>query len=94
MGIHEPCQVRKEAALSGSSHVPQGSLGRANCLSNACGTQSKEGARYPYVYSNSSALRGWVFYLCFMNIHDKSAAEAALHSLSFLMMGKDRTITV
>ena len=46
MGIHEPCQVRKEAALSGSSHVPQGSLGRANCLSNACGTQSKEGARH------------------------------------------------
>ena len=45
MGIHEPCQVRKEAALSGRSHVPQGCLGRANCLSNAYGRQSKEGAR-------------------------------------------------
>ncbi len=27
MGTHEPCQVRKEAALSGLSHVPRGSLG-------------------------------------------------------------------
>ncbi|AGN34467.1 hypothetical protein BaLi_c00290 [Bacillus paralicheniformis ATCC 9945a] len=27
MGIHEPCQVRKEAALSGTFHVPQGCLG-------------------------------------------------------------------
>ena len=26
MGTHEPCQVRKEAALSGLSHVPRGSL--------------------------------------------------------------------
>jgi len=45
MGIHESCQVRKEAALSGRSHVPQGCLGRANCLSNAYGRQSTEGAR-------------------------------------------------
>ena len=45
MGIHELCQVRKEAALSGRSHVPQGNLGRANCLSNAYGRQSREGAR-------------------------------------------------
>jgi hypothetical protein len=48
MGIHEPCQVRKEAALSGRSHVPQGCLGRANCLSNAYGNQSTEGARQLY----------------------------------------------
>jgi DNA polymerase III subunit gamma/tau len=54
MGIHEPCQVRKEAALSGSSHVPQGCLGRANCLSNAYGRQSTEGARYIIKRSNSS----------------------------------------
>ncbi len=26
MGTHEPCQVRKEAALSGFTHVPRGSL--------------------------------------------------------------------
>jgi hypothetical protein len=39
MGIHEPCQVRKEAALSGSFHVPQGGLGRANCLSSAYGCE-------------------------------------------------------
>jgi hypothetical protein len=45
MGIHEPCQVRKEAALSGRSHVPRGCLGRANYLSNAYGRQSTEGAR-------------------------------------------------
>ncbi len=45
MGIHELCQVRKEAALSGRSHVPQGNLSRANCLSNAYGRQSTEGAR-------------------------------------------------
>lgn len=45
MRIHEPCQVRKEAALSGTSHVPWGSLSRANCLGNAYGTQSKEGVR-------------------------------------------------
>jgi hypothetical protein len=45
MGIHEPCQIRKEAALSGNSHVPQGYLGRANCLSSAYGCQSTEGAR-------------------------------------------------
>lgn len=45
MGIHEPCQVRKEAALSETSHVPRGCLGRANCLSNAWGSESTEGAR-------------------------------------------------
>lgn len=55
MGIHEPCQVRKEAALSGPSHVPQGRLDRANCLSNAYGRQSKEGARqFNYNKQNSS----------------------------------------
>ena len=45
MGIHELCQVRKEAALSGHPHVPQGYLDRANYLSNAYGCQSKKGAR-------------------------------------------------
>jgi len=37
-GPREPCQVRKEAAISGSSRVPQECLNRANCLSNAYGT--------------------------------------------------------
>ena len=45
MGTHEPCQVRKEAALSGSSHVPRGRLDRANDKGNACVQQSKKGAR-------------------------------------------------
>ena len=49
MGTHEPCQVRKEAALSGISHVPQGRLDRANDKSNAYGRQSKEGARQLYL---------------------------------------------
>lgn len=34
-GTHEPCQVRKEAAVSGHSCVPQGSLGRAMKLRSA-----------------------------------------------------------
>lgn len=34
-GTHEPCQIRKEAAVSGHSCVPWGSLGRAMNLSNA-----------------------------------------------------------
>jgi len=55
MGIHEPCQVRKEAALSGRSHVPQGCLGRANCLSNAYGRMSTEGARQ-YIYACTQKL--------------------------------------
>ena len=46
MGTHEPCQVRKEAALSGTSHVPRGRLDRANDMGNACVQQSKKGARH------------------------------------------------
>ncbi len=46
MGTYESCQVRKEAALSGLSHVPRGRLDRANDKSNACVRQSKEGARH------------------------------------------------
>jgi len=34
-GTHEPCQIRKEAAVSGHSCVPRGSLGRAMNVSNA-----------------------------------------------------------
>ena len=44
MSAHEPCQVRKEAALSGLTHVPWGSLVRAGDKSNACVRQSKKGA--------------------------------------------------
>jgi len=63
MGIHEPCQVRKEAALSGRSHVPQGCLGRANCLSNAYGRQSTEGARlYILVLKPISLEVGFLLY--------------------------------
>lgn len=46
MGTHEPCQVRKEAALSGTSHVPRDRLDRANDMGNACVQQSKKGARH------------------------------------------------
>ena len=35
--IHEPCQVRNEAALSEIFCVPEGSLDRANCIGNVCG---------------------------------------------------------
>lgn len=49
MGTHEPCQVRKEAALSGLFHVPQGRLDRAGDKSNAYVRLSKEGARL-YIY--------------------------------------------
>lgn len=66
MGIHEPCQVRKEAALSGRSHVPQGSLGRANCLSNAYGMQSEEGARQLNCIQNPFTFVDG-FFLCLYN---------------------------
>jgi hypothetical protein len=56
MGIHEPCQVRKEAALSGHSHVPRECLGRANCLSNAYGYVPTEGARHLNNNKQSSSL--------------------------------------
>lgn len=46
MSPHEPCQVRKEAALSGLTHVPRGSLIRANDKSNAYVRLSRKGARY------------------------------------------------
>ena len=45
MGTHELCQVRKEAALSGISHVPRGRLDRAGDMSNAYVRLSEEGAR-------------------------------------------------
>lgn len=35
-GIYEPCQIRKEAAVSGHSRVPQGSLVGVNCVVTAC----------------------------------------------------------
>ncbi len=53
MSNHEPCQVRKEAALSGTTHVPRGSLIRANDKSNAYVRLSRKGARYNRVNSNS-----------------------------------------
>ena len=37
MGIHESCQVRNEAALSETSHVPQGSLDGAFCPGSGYG---------------------------------------------------------
>jgi len=36
MELHEPRQVRKEAAVSEHFHVPQGCLIGANCPGNAC----------------------------------------------------------
>jgi len=41
----EPRQVRKEAAVSKSLRVLQGSLVRAGCLGNAWEIESKAGAR-------------------------------------------------
>lgn len=37
MGIHESCQVRNEAALSETFHVPQGRLDRAFCPESGYG---------------------------------------------------------
>ncbi len=68
MGTHEPCQVRKEAALSGLSHVPRGNLDRANCLSNAYGWLSKEGARQLYTIKNTHPFRV-SFFVCFVKIN-------------------------
>ena len=45
--IHEPRQVRKEAAVSEPFRVPQGCLIGANCLGYACRRVSGKGAR-PY----------------------------------------------
>ena len=61
MGTHEPCQVRKEAALSGISHVPQGRLDRAGDRSNAYVRLSEEGARH-YIY-NSTRPKSWASFL-------------------------------
>jgi hypothetical protein len=69
MGIHEPCQVRKEAALSGSSHVPQGCLGRANCLSNAYGCLSTKGARQFHTYTTAHPFIGMGFLFGFGLLH-------------------------
>ena len=41
--IHEPCQVRNEAALSETFCVPKGSLDRANCIGNVCGVLFEAG---------------------------------------------------
>ena len=41
--IHEPCQVRNEAALSGTFRVLKGCLDRANCIGNVCGYQFEAG---------------------------------------------------
>lgn len=56
MGTHESGQVRKEAALSGISHVPQGCLNRANDRGSAYVCQSKEGARHTYFYTGVCSL--------------------------------------
>src|SRR5699024_7353314 len=42
-GTHEPCQIRKEAAVSGHSCVPRGSLSRAMNLGNAEGHPGNNG---------------------------------------------------
>ena len=52
MGTHEPCQVRKEAALSGPAHVPRGSLTRAVDKSNAYVRLSELGARYEFTITS------------------------------------------
>ena len=46
-----------------ASHVPQGCLGRANCLSNAYGTQSTEGARQLNYTNNKTHLKFMVGFL-------------------------------
>ena len=43
MEIHEPRQVRKEAAVSEPFHVPQGSLAGANCWGNVRSSVTEDG---------------------------------------------------
>lgn len=45
MKAHEPCQVRKKAAVSDVFHVTWGCLSGANCNSNGCGCISNLGVR-------------------------------------------------
>jgi len=45
-GHLEPCQIRKEAALKGSSRVTEGSLNGVNCSSIAWKVFSRPGARH------------------------------------------------
>lgn len=63
MESHEPCQVRKEAALSGTFHVPRDRLDRASDKGNAYVQQSKKGARQKYINSNLSALAADRFFI-------------------------------
>jgi len=46
--IHEPCQIRKEAAVSGHFRVPRGSLIGVNCPVPAYRCKSKSGAQLNY----------------------------------------------
>jgi len=46
--IHEPRQIREEAAVSEHFRVPRGCLIRVNCLGNAWGGKPTLGARLTY----------------------------------------------
>jgi len=49
---HEPCQVRKEAAVSGYFRVPQGSLVGVNCSVPAYGVRSEAGAQLIFFHTS------------------------------------------
>src|SRR5436190_18639901 len=57
MRAREPGQVRKEAALSGSGHVPRTSLARANRDASARGPVSRSGRTVLPSYGGARAPR-------------------------------------
>ena len=87
MDTHEPCQVRKEAALSGPVHVPRGSLTWAGDKSNACVRLSEKGARHEYANSSIRLLDECFFYVKEMekrgfdvSVNDIAIVEGANHA--------------
>src|SRR5699024_12524737 len=73
---HEPCQVREAAAVSGHFCVPQGSLGGAMNLGNACGCYITRGCPVYIMYCSSRMARGCI--LCIVR-SDKRGGKHFRH---------------
>src|SRR5699024_2402290 len=79
---YEPCQVRKEAAVSSHLRVPRGSSDRAMNLSNAWDCHDNDGVRLTYrILKHVHSLRnGHAFFICKKHAHPlhHSSDERAL----------------
>ena len=74
------------SSIKWDSHVPQECLGRANCLSNAYGTQSTEGARQLNLPINETHLSyGWVFYFIEKEIAEQGASAFLIKYIKFYL---------